>query len=419
MVQPPDIEELIKNTQRVEEIEKSGKRLLREFELLSELSQSRVQETSTIPGFLEKGNIKVAGIKKYDSATEQVRQMIDERFSALQNHPQATYFVEAQDHLLTNQTFKSDDAELFKFNQELLQVDSSEKLRIGLIYLGRQAPGANNVVDGLLRFQAQRKNVELIGFINGVEGLYKEDFVEMTKESFSLYVNLGGIDYIGRGTDQLRTDQEKKRAAEVCQKLGLSGIVMVGATHTLTDGVYLANYFLEQKVSTKVIVIPCTVDGNIHHKYIQTSIGFDTASKVYSQLVGNMLTDSASAVKYWYFIRVMGKESSHLALECALKTSPNMVIVSEECSDRRETISDIVNHICDVITERSNLGNNYGCVLIPEGLLSHLSAFDQLINEINKQFEGVSDAADFLKLQQQLSSEDMKSLLTPWSCSLF
>ena len=206
MVQPPDIEELIKNTQRVEEIEKSGKRLLREFELLSELSQSRVQETSTIPGFLEKGNIKVAGIKKYDSATEQVRQMIDERFSALQNHPQATYFVEAQDHLLTNQTFKSDDAELFKFNQELLQVDSSEKLRIGLIYLGRQAPGANNVVDGLLRFQAQRKNVELIGFINGVEGLYKEDFVEMTKESFSLYVNLGGIDYIGRGTDQLRTD---------------------------------------------------------------------------------------------------------------------------------------------------------------------------------------------------------------------
>lgn len=142
--------------------------------------------------------------------------------------------------------------------------------------------------------------------------------------------------------------------------------------------------------------MPCTVDGNIHHKYIQTSIGFDTASKVYSQLVGNMLTDSASAVKYWYFIRVMGKESSHLALECALKTSPNMVIVSEECSERRETISDIVNHICDVICERSDQGNNYGCVLIPEGLLSHLSAFDQLINEINKQFEGITDSSMIL-----------------------
>ncbi len=146
---------------------------------------------------------------------------------------------------MTNQTFKLDNAELSQFNQELLNIDISKPLRIGLVYLGRQAPGANNVVDGLLRFQAQRKNVELIGFINGVEGLYKEDFVEMTKESFALYVNLGGIDYIGRGTDQLRTETEKKRAVEVCTKLGLSGLVMVGATHTLTDGAYLANHFLE------------------------------------------------------------------------------------------------------------------------------------------------------------------------------
>ena len=224
-------------------MEKSGIRLQRDFELLSELSQSRVREVSTIPHFLEKGNIRVAAIKKYHANSQYVKQMIDERFTSLQNHPQAQYFVEAQDHLLTNQTFKLDNAELSNFNQKLLNSDSSKKLRIGLIYLGRQAPGANNVVDGLLRFQAQRTNLELIGFINGVEGLYKEDFVQMTKESFSLYVNLGGIDYIGRGTDQLRTESEKKRAAEVCVKLGLSGIVMVGATHTLTDGVYLANYF--------------------------------------------------------------------------------------------------------------------------------------------------------------------------------
>lgn len=127
-------------------------------------------------------------------------------------------------------------------------MNAKGKLRIGLVYLGRQAPGANNVVDGLLRFKAQRGDVELVGFINGVEGIYKEEFVEMTKESFSLYANLGGIDYIGRGTDQLRTETEKKRTAEVCQKLGLHGLVMVGATHTLTDGVYLTNYFLEHKI---------------------------------------------------------------------------------------------------------------------------------------------------------------------------
>lgn len=128
-----------------------------------------------------------------------------------------------------------------------------------------------------------------------------------------------------------------------------------------------------------MIVIPATVDGNIRHKYIRTSIGFDSASKVYSQLIGNMLTDSASAVKYWYFIRLMGKEPSHLALECALKTCPNMVIVSEECNNRKETLNDIINRICDTICERSCKGDNYGAVLIPEGLLYHLSAYNQLI----------------------------------------
>lgn len=186
--------------------------------------------------------------------------------------------------------------------------------------MGRQAPGANNVVDGLIRFAEKRGNVDLIGFINGVEGLVKGQHVTMTKESFKNYANLGGIDYIGRGPDELRTQEQKEKAFERCKELGLSGLVLVGATHTLTDGVYLSQYFLNEGLDTRVVVIPCTVDGNIHHKYIQTSIGFDTASKVYSQLIGNMLTDSASAVKYWYFIRLMGKEPSHLALECALKT---------------------------------------------------------------------------------------------------
>lgn len=175
----------------------------------------------------------------------------------------------------------------------------------------------------------------------------------MTKEKFKNYNNLGGIDFIGRGTDELRTNEHKKKAADVCQKLGLSGLVLVGATHTLTDAVYLSQFFIEQKVNTRVVVIPCTVDGNIHHNYFQTSIGFDTASKFYSQLIGNMLTDSASAVKYWYFIRLMGKEPSHLALECALATQPNLVIISEEVSERRETLKDVVDNICDNICVRA------------------------------------------------------------------
>jgi len=166
----------------------------------------------------------------------------------------------------------------------------------------------------------------------------------------------------------------------------------------MTDGAYLAQHFLENKIKTRVICIPCTVDGNINQKFIQTSIGFDTASKVYSQLIGNMLTDSASAVKYWYFIRLMGKDASHLAMECALKTCPNMVIISEASEERRETLADIISRIADTICERAAQGNHYGCVIIPEGLLSHLSAYDQLITEINGLFTGVTDSAEILRL---------------------
>lgn len=168
------------------------------------------------------------------------------------------------------------------FNQYLLNINKSEKQRLGLCFMGRQAPGANNIVDGLLRYQASRSGVELIGFINGVLGILNEDYIIMTRESFKNHYNLGGIDYIGRGPDQLRTKDERQKTAEVCQKLGLTGLILVGATHTLTDGVYLSQYFVEQQIATGVVVVPCSVDGNIHHKYIQTSIGFDTASKVYS-----------------------------------------------------------------------------------------------------------------------------------------
>jgi 6-phosphofructokinase len=157
------------------------------------------------------------------------------------------------------------------------------------------------------------------------------DYEVMTRETFANYINLGGYDYIGRGADELRTDEQKQRALEVSKNLGLTGLVLVGATGCLSDALYLSEYFEAHNSLTRVVVIPATVDGNIHHTYFQTAIGFDTASKVYSQLIGNMLTDSASAVKYWYFIRLMGKEPSHLAAECALKTSPNMVIIGEEC----------------------------------------------------------------------------------------
>jgi diphosphate--fructose-6-phosphate 1-phosphotransferase len=314
----------------------------------------------------------------------------------LVKEPTASYFVEAQDSLLTNKTFKDIDENLGKLNRDLLEVNTDATQKIGILYFGRQAPGANNVIDGLLRYQAKRKDVSIIGFINGVEGLLSENYRELKAEDYQHFRNLGGIDVIGRGKDELRNKSEKIKALEVCKKLGLTGLVMVGATHTLTDGVYLSQFFIDNKCNTRVVVVPCSVDGNIHHKYIRTSIGFDSASKVYSQLIGNMLTDSASAVKYWYFVRLMGKNPSHMALECALKTSPNMVIISEEVQDRRETLSNVVSNICDNICARADAGRNYGCVLIPEGLLNSVSAFSQLIDELNQVFASASSSSEFI-----------------------
>ena len=183
--------------------------LYRDFDLLSELSQSRVKDVARIPSQLEKGNIKLAGIKKYFPLTEEIDELMAEQFPILQQYKHACYFVEAQDKLLTNKTFKQEETGLHDLNEELLAVDHQKKLKIGLVYLGKQAPVANNVVDGLIRFAEKRGNVELIGFINGVEGLMKGEHVSMTKESFKNYVNLGGIDYIGRGPDELRTSEQK------------------------------------------------------------------------------------------------------------------------------------------------------------------------------------------------------------------
>ena len=242
----------------------------------------------------------------------------------------------------------------------------------------------------------------------------------MTRENFALFVNLGGYDYIGRGPDELRTPEQRARALEVATARGLTGIIFVGATGCMTDTAFLAEYFESQGSPIRVVNIPATVDGNIHHKYFQTAIGFDTASKVYSQLIGNMLTDSASAVKYWYFIRLMGKEPSHLAAECALKTSPNLVIISEECQDRHESLQDVVNNICDVICKRAEAKQNYGCIIIPEGLLSHISSFNNLIIEINKLFKSVKTLQEQEALQDKLQDDEtIKELLSAWSYSLF
>ena len=188
----------------------------------------------------------------------------------------------------------------------------------------------------------------------------------------------------------------------------------------MTDALYLAEYFKANKAPCRVIVVPAAVDGDLQHNYLQTAIGFDTASKVYSQLIGNMLTDSASAIKYWYFIRLMGKDPSHLAVECALKTHPNYVVVSEECKDRNESVKDIVDNLCDIIQRRAEANQNYGCILIPEGLLKHVSTFYNLMIELNEMFGATKSDAEARELHAKLNDDaESRKLLTPWSYSQF
>jgi len=267
MVLPPSIPELVALTEKYEECENSGNRFSRKTELLSELSQARIKDVCEIPDMFAKGQFSVAGTKKGFPQTELVRAKLEENFPSLKNHIEANYFVEVQDDLLTNTKFAAEQSELHEFNTKMLSVDKSRAQKIGLVYMGRQAPGGNNIVDGLLRFQAQRENVELIGFINGVDGLLANDHVQMTRENFANYVNLGGYDYIGRGADELRSDADKAKALEVANGLGLTGLVFVGATGCLTDALYLAEYFQANGSQTRVVTIPATVDGNIHHNY--------------------------------------------------------------------------------------------------------------------------------------------------------
>lgn len=255
----------------------------------------------------------------------------------------------------------------------------------------------------------------------GTLGFFEGRSITITEENFAPFRNQGGYHYLGRSEDQIHTPFQLEASLKQAREKELDGLVIIGATHSLTDAIHLNEYFLQNNCDTKVIGVPATVDGNIHHKYIATAVGFDTSSKVYSQLIGNMLTDSASAVKYWYFMRLMGKDPSHLTLECALRCNPNMVIISEECSARGETLIEIVDKIADLVQERAILGKNYGCIVIPEGLLSHLPHYKQLIEEINNVFSKVKEPLQMKELSRQLfeSGAVVNQFLTPWSAAIF
>lgn len=257
-------------------------------------------------------------------------------------------------------------------------------VNVGVILSGGQAPGGHNVISGLFDgIKALNPESKLYGFLGGPSGLVDHQYVELTADIIDEYRNTGGFDIIGSGRTKLEETEQFDKGAEICKKLGINAIVIIGGDDSNTNACVLAEYYAQKNTGIQVIGCPKTIDGDLKNEMIETSFGFDTACKVYSELIGNIQRDANSAKKYYHFIRLMGRSASHITLECALQSQPNVCIVSEEVEAKNLTLSDIVEHIVKVIVDRANQGLNFGTILIPEGLIEFIPAMKKLIAELN------------------------------------
>ncbi len=258
-------------------------------------------------------------------------------------------------------------------------------INVGVILSGGQAPGGHNVIAGLYDgIKSLNPNSKLYGFKGGPGGLVDNDYVEIDDAFMNAYRNTGGFDMIGSGRTKLELVDQFNKGAENCKKLGISALVIIGGDDSNTNACLLAEYYKKNNVPIQVIGCPKTIDGDLKNKFIETSFGFDTASKVYSELIGNIERDANSAKKYWHFIKLMGRSASHITLECALKTHPNITIISEEVAAKKQTLDEIVTYIANTVAARAKNKENFGVVLIPEGLIEFIPEMNKLISELNE-----------------------------------
>ena len=261
---------------------------------------------------------------------------------------------------------------------------NTSKMNVGIILSGGQAPGGHNVITGLFD-QIKKLNPEnrLYGFILGPGGLVDHNYMELTKEIVDEYRNTGGFDMIGSGRTKLEKVEQFEKGLEIIRKLDIKAIVIIGGDDSNTNACVLAEYYAAKNYGVQVIGCPKTIDGDLKNEQIETSFGFDTACKTYSELIGNIERDCNSARKYWHFIKVMGRSASHIALECALQTQPNICLVSEEVEAKNQSLDDIVTYIANVVCQRALDGNNFGTIIIPEGLIEFIPAIKKLIAQLN------------------------------------
>ncbi|KAI4371159.1 hypothetical protein MLD38_019425 [Melastoma candidum] len=264
-------------------------------------------------------------------------------------------------------------------------IGSGGTLKIGVVLSGGQAPGGHNVICGIYDYLQERvKGSTLYGFRGGPAGIMKCKYVELTSDYVYPYRNQGGFDMICSGRDKIETPEQFKQAEETAVKLDLDGLVVIGGDDSNTNACLLAENFRSKNLKTRVIGCPKTIDGDLKCKEVPVSFGFDTACKIYSEMIGNVMVDARSTGKYYHFVRLMGRAASHITLECALQTHPNITVIGEEVAAKKSTLKNVTDYIVDVICKRAVSGYNYGVILIPEGLIDFIPEVQQLIAELNE-----------------------------------
>ncbi|HCE57757.1 MAG TPA: diphosphate--fructose-6-phosphate 1-phosphotransferase [Prolixibacteraceae bacterium] len=294
-------------------------------------------------------------------------------------------------------------------------------VNVGVILSGGQAPGGHNVIsgifDGIKRIHPHSK---LFGFLGGPGGLVKHEYVELTAEIVDEYRNTGGFDIIGSGRTKLEEEEQFEKALEIAKDLSLNALVIIGGDDSNTNACVLAEYYAAKNTGVQVIGCPKTIDGDLKNEMIETSFGFDTATKVYSELIGNIQRDANSAKKYWHFIKLMGRSASHIGLECALKTQPNICLISEEVAEKKETLSEIVEYMAEVVANRAARGDNFGVALIPEGLVEFVPEMKKLISELNDLLaEGTKTAEIFQNVKKSYRLEWVAEKISKESAVVF
>ncbi|MDD7342468.1 MAG: diphosphate--fructose-6-phosphate 1-phosphotransferase [Bacteroidales bacterium] len=305
----------------------------------------------------------------------------------------------------------------FEKDSDNAKKKSPNTMNVGVILSGGQAPGGHNVICGLFDgIKALNKNNRLYGFLMGPGGLVDHKYKELTKEYIDEFRNTGGFDIIGSGRTKLELPEQFEKGLEIIKELNISAIVIIGGDDSNTNAAVLAEYYKAKNVPVQVLGCPKTIDGDLKNEQIETSFGFDTATKVYSEVIGNIERDCNSAKKYWHFIKLMGRSASHIALECALQVQPNYCIISEEVEQKNETLNDIVADIANVIAARAADGNNFGTVLVPEGLIEFIPAMKKLIAQLN---DMLAANPDFAKLEPEAQREFVLTHLTKENAETF